>query len=61
LAGALFEVVQGRLAAKKTKAIENELPADMSTVSLLGGGLIAGDALAALSLGLLGLVKVLFR
>jgi len=32
------------------------LPADMSTSSLLGGGLIAGDALAALGLGLAGLL-----
>ncbi len=31
------------------------LPSDMSTSSLLGGGLIAGDALAALGLGLVGL------
>ncbi len=34
---------------------DDGLPADMSTVSLLGGGLIAGDALAALGLGLVGL------
>lgn len=32
------------------------LPADMSTVSLLGGGLIAGDSLAALGLGVVGLL-----
>jgi hypothetical protein len=31
----------------------------MSTVSLLGGGLIAGDALAALGLGLVGLLSML--
>lgn len=35
------------------------VPADMSTMSLVGGGLIAGDSLAALSLGLLGLLKAL--
>jgi len=35
------------------------LPADMSTVSLLGGGLIAGDALAALGLGVVGLLGTL--
>jgi uncharacterized oligopeptide transporter (OPT) family protein len=35
------------------------LPADMSTVSLLGGGLIAGDALAALGLGVAGLLATL--
>ncbi len=37
-----------------------ELPADMSTMSLVGGGLIAGDALAALGIGIYGLLKTLF-
>jgi uncharacterized oligopeptide transporter (OPT) family protein len=37
----------------------NDLPADMSTVSLIGGGLIAGDALAALGLGVIGLLATL--
>ncbi len=32
------------------------LPADMSTMSLVGGGLIAGDSLAALSVGIYGLL-----
>jgi hypothetical protein len=36
-----------------------ELPADMGFVSLVGGGLIAGDALAALGLGLYGLISAL--
>ena len=35
------------------------LPSDMSPTSLVGGGLIAGDALAALSLGLIGLAHTL--
>lgn len=35
------------------------LPADMNFVSLLGGGLIAGDALAALGLGVYGLLGTL--
>lgn len=35
------------------------LPADMSPTSLLGGGLIAGDALAALGLGIAGLLATL--
>ena len=35
------------------------LPSDMSTTSLVGGGLIAGDALAALGLGLVGLIGTL--
>jgi hypothetical protein len=35
------------------------LPPDMSPTSLIGGGLIAGDALAALTLGLIGLSHTL--
>ena len=35
------------------------LPADMSAMSLVGGGLIAGDSLAALSVGLYGLWQAL--
>jgi uncharacterized oligopeptide transporter (OPT) family protein len=33
-----------------------ELPSDMSTTSLVGGGLIAGDSLAALTVGIYGLL-----
>jgi uncharacterized oligopeptide transporter (OPT) family protein len=36
-----------------------ELPPDMSATSLVGGGLIAGDALAALGLGVVGLLSTL--
>jgi uncharacterized oligopeptide transporter (OPT) family protein len=36
------------------------LPEDMSTASLVGGGLIAGDALAALGLGIAGLLATVF-
>jgi uncharacterized oligopeptide transporter (OPT) family protein len=55
----LYEAAQARLASRKPKHADEGLPADMSTMSLLGGGLIAGDSLAALSLGLIGLAKVL--
>jgi uncharacterized oligopeptide transporter (OPT) family protein len=34
---------------------QRALPSDMSPTSLIGGGLIAGDALSALTLGLIGL------
>ena len=34
------------------------LPEDMSTTSLVGGGLIAGEALFALALGIAGLVAL---
>lgn len=43
----------------KRQAGEQDLPDDMSSTSLVGGGLIAGDALAALGLGLAGLAAVL--
>jgi uncharacterized oligopeptide transporter (OPT) family protein len=57
LGGSLFEVAQKRVSSKKPRA-EGELPADMSTMSLVGGGLIAGDSLAALSKGIYGLLKI---
>jgi uncharacterized oligopeptide transporter (OPT) family protein len=37
-----------------------DLPSDISTTSLIGGGLIAGDARAALSIGLIGLIATFF-
>ena len=40
----------------KKKDQSAALPEDMSTASLVGGGLIAGDALAALGLGIAGLL-----
>ena len=45
--------------APKAPAGEDELPSDMSSTSLFGGGLIAGDALAALGLGVIGLLSVI--
>lgn len=36
---------------------DSDVPEDMSTNSLLGGGLIAGDSLAALGLGVYGLLR----
>ena len=43
----------------KRKQTKTVLPEDMNTASLLGGGLIAGDALAALGLGIAGLLGTL--
>lgn len=40
------------------KAEDADLPEDMSTTSLAGGGLIAGDAIAALVLGIIGLLAL---
>lgn len=44
---------------RRGKARAELLPADMSFVSLFGGGLIAGDALAALGVGMYGLISAL--
>ena len=54
--GALSSFVNS-LPRRKTQA--PVLPSDMSTTSLVGGGLIAGDALAALGLGIAGLLATL--
>ncbi|MBU6484796.1 MAG: OPT/YSL family transporter [Betaproteobacteria bacterium] len=54
--GALSSFVNS-LPRRKTQA--PALPSDMSTTSLVGGGLIAGDALAALGLGIAGLLATL--
>jgi uncharacterized oligopeptide transporter (OPT) family protein len=43
----------------RSSSREADLPSDMSSTSLVGGGLIAGDALAALGLGLVGLLAVI--
>ena len=56
----IFEWAQRKPVSTGDGSAEAGLPADMSTMSLLGGGLIAGDSLAALSLGIYGLAKVLF-
>jgi hypothetical protein len=66
VASALYNGLTTRLAARRansmglpaecaTSAAEG-LPSDMSTTSLVGGGLIAGDSLAALTVGIYGLL-----
>jgi uncharacterized oligopeptide transporter (OPT) family protein len=42
---------------KKTQ-VDDDLPEDMSTLSLVGGGLIAGEALYYLAVGLIGLSMI---
>ncbi|HTR58399.1 MAG TPA: OPT/YSL family transporter [Casimicrobiaceae bacterium] len=61
-AGGVLASLMNTLKSKdKTKEkAEPALPEDMSTSSLVGGGLIAGDALAALGLGLAGLLATVF-
>jgi len=50
--------VAASLAESRAKK-DRGLPADMSGTSLAGGGLIAGDALAALAIGAAGLLALL--
>ncbi len=53
----VWNTIAKRVAAKAQKPeAGEELPEDMSTTSLVGGGLIAGDSIAALVLGIIGLV-----
>lgn len=54
------QVIEGEARAAAPPPAEGEaLPEDMSTTSLVGGGLIAGDSLAALALGVAGLLAAL--
>jgi uncharacterized oligopeptide transporter (OPT) family protein len=55
IASSAFNALFGRKRAPDSQG----LPEDMSTTSLFGGGLIAGDALAALGIGIVGLVATL--
>ncbi len=57
--GGVISSLINALPQKKPAPGEEELPADMSSTSLIGGGLIAGDALAALGLGVIGLLATL--
>ncbi|MEO8835734.1 MAG: OPT/YSL family transporter [Caldimonas sp.] len=58
-AGGVFaSLIDARAARQKLRNApgdDGELPSDMTGTSLFGGGLIAGDALAALGLGLIAL------
>jgi uncharacterized oligopeptide transporter (OPT) family protein len=56
--GVVANLIDAHAARKKTRGApgdDGELPSDMTSTSLFGGGLIAGDALAALGLGLIAL------
>lgn len=56
--GSVWDYWNKRQHARRA-ASESDLPADMSVVSLVGGGLIGGDSLAALAIGLYGLIRTL--
>lgn len=65
--GGTFSSIWNTIAERAAKAKKargeagaggEDLPEDMSTTSLVGGGLIAGDSIAALVLGVLGLLAL---
>ena len=56
-----FETVAAKLKPAKGNSDADILPSDMSTMSLVGGGLIAGDSLAALSVGIYGLLTTVLK
>jgi hypothetical protein len=58
--GGVLSSLMNTFKGKETGRSKSALPEDMSTSSLVGGGLIAGDALAALGLGLVGLLATVF-
>lgn len=56
----LYDTLLKKFSRQKTEGSEAApQPSDMSTMSLIGGGLIAGDSLAALTIGVLGLLQTL--
>ncbi len=58
--GGLFSSIFQTWQSHRPRKPEHEgLPEDMSAMSLVGGGLIAGDSLAALGLGIFGLLHTL--
>jgi hypothetical protein len=59
ISASAFEALEPRLFPRAKLSSAGELPADMSTMSLVGGGLIAGDALAALAVGVWGILQSL--
>lgn len=56
IAGSLWEYLEKRRAAPAV-ASADDVPSDMSTTSLVGGGLIAGESLAALTVGIVSLLQ----
>ena len=58
--GSVWDGLQATFASRRGNPTATDLPSDMSTTSLVGGGLIAGDSLAALGIGILGLLKTMF-
>jgi hypothetical protein len=58
-AGSVISEITEWLLKRVHKGTRGALPSDMSITSLVGGGFIAGDAIAALSIGIYGLLSTL--
>jgi uncharacterized oligopeptide transporter (OPT) family protein len=56
--GGVFSSVWSWCAQRFAKRKDELQPADMDTMSLVGGGLIAGEAIAFLTLGIIGLLSL---
>ena len=56
--GGVFSSIWQWVAAKRTKGKDSGAPQDMDTTSLIGGGLVAGEAIAFLTLGIIGLLAL---
>jgi hypothetical protein len=57
--GSVISEVTEWVLKRTRKGAQGALPSDMSITSLVGGGFIAGDAIAALSIGIYGLLGTL--
>jgi len=56
--GGVFSSIWQWVAARTNKGKDSGAPQDMDTTSLIGGGLVAGEALAFLTLGIIGLLAL---
>jgi hypothetical protein len=56
--GGVFSSIWNWALERSSSAKERGQPQDMDTTSLIGGGLIAGEALAFLTLGIIGLLSL---
>jgi uncharacterized oligopeptide transporter (OPT) family protein len=61
VAGSWMDELKQRQKARQPVLTDGPVPDDMSAPSLIGGGLIAGDSLAALGLGIYGLLGTLLN
>lgn len=61
VAASLYETLKEVKRNSANNLNNNELPSDMNETSLIGGGLIGGDSLAALAIGVSGLISSLVK